>query len=594
MTLICQLKDGYMLAKIGNKYAAMYTGYPYPDTLQPSQVRLDKLVSKLGLESSPKYTIEYLISVMSPYIGTDMLLSETDMCDLLTEGRVLGIVSDKKPRTSIFFDCALFTIYYIENITNSAFFAQVVMKSNIVTAQGRWCFVIHYHKDLDTLCKSTLVDKSKIKGSKQFDETFRQVFGISVDKMAFYYNELYKVLPKLGTEEYFLSKNTGMEQFHICSYKAPAVAMTDLKRDITNVLGLGELYYNDNKTGEQVKTALIGVFGYNVLGHILGYDFAREYLGFDYMQLLALYSCAYNISSEDNKQNIAKDIDDLLKDQIKRIGFSACHVEIDINSNGDLVLLSSPYVYYMYKNNLMKLNVTYASSVLTGSKSRLELSAEEEICRVTFEAFTDMNAKSFEKKLLYYFVAAELAMSLPNITSTNCRDGHSVFSLRNVLKTIIPNFDRLVLMGAIENDTDFSFLLALRFSFTCKGFGWGDRVPRILDSALDEMDCFAEEEKSFITMLPFLKTVVSITDGGNTYNVEVHLHNANNLEDKEGYYTPRFRDSFIERVRPVFEMFALTSCIKFPEYGVARLYKDYTREFSYFDDVFSIVLKKRS
>lgn len=593
MKFICQLKDGYMLAKIGNRYAAMYTGYPYPDTLQPSQVRLDKLVSELGIESSSKYTIEYLISVMSPYIGTDLALSVIDMYELLTEGKVLGIISDKKPRTSIFFDCALFTIYYTENMINSAFFDQVVERGRFVGAQGSWCFVIHYHKNLDTLFKPTLVDKSEIKGSKQFDKFFRQSFGVSVDKLAFYYNELYKALPKLGTEEYFFSKNTGMEQFHVCSYKAPTVAMTDLKRDITNVLGLGEVYYNRHKTGEQVTTALIGVFGYNVLGGIIDYDLAREYLGLDCMQLLALYSCAYNISLEGNKQSIAKDIDELLKDSIKKIGFNACSVNADLNSDGDLVLLTSPYVHYMYKNNLMRMNITYSSSVLTGSKSQLEVTAEEGVCRVTFDAFRDLNAKSYEKKLLYYFVAAELAMSHPN-NKVTCRDGHSVFSLRNVLKTIIPNFDRLVLMGAIENAVDLSFLLAVRFSFSCGSLKSSNRVPLILDSALDEMGCFSEEEKSFIAMLPFLKTVVDITDGGSTYTVEVHLHNANTLEDEEGYYTPRFKDSFIENVRPVIEMFALISCIKFPEYGVARLYKDYTREFSYFDDIFSVILKKRS
>ena len=591
MEFICQLKDGYMFAQIGkDKYAAVHTGYPYPDTKQPSQVGFDELISNLGIKSNPKYTVEYLISLMTPFVSNDMLLSEETLCLLLQTGDPSIIAGREKSRVSVFFDCSFFTIYYIENMNNSAFFTQACEKMTSPDAQGDWCFLVHYHKWKDTLYKPVLVDKFKIAGNKQFDRVFRQVFDVSEEKFAFYYNELYKIIPKLGLQHYFFDKETCVEQFHICSYKAPRAALTDLQTSISCVLSLHSVYSDFDNSDGQIGRALRQVYGFNVIKDQQLRNMITTNSGLGSMQLLALYSCVYNESSSVNKENIAKDIDDVLKEIIRSLGTLFCDLEVGLSSGDDLQFLTSPYLYFMYKHNMFSMDTNYVYSVLAASKSRLSINPKTEKCRVVFNAFKDLNAKYYEKKLLYYFVATKLESAISNGRVTY-KDGHSVFSHRNALKTIVPNFDRLVLMGAIDNGMDIPFMLSVRFSFNLAFVGGTSLVPEVLDSALDEMDCFLEEEKSFITLLPFART--DFTKRDDDYYFTLTLFNGHRIVDEEGYYTPRFRDSFLKNVRPVFEMLAIVSCVKVPERGIARLYKDYTREFSYSCGIFSVVLKKR-
>lgn len=595
MEFICQLKDGYMFAKVGkDKYAVVHTGYPYPDTIQSSQVRLSEVISDLGIKSSPKYTkytVEYLISLMTPYFGSDMLFSEEILRILLQTGDTSIIAGIKKSRISVFFDCSFFTIYYVENMHNSAFFVQACEKMiSPEDAQGDWCFLVHYHKWVDTLYKPVLVNKSKIEGHKQFDRVFRQVFEVSEEKLAFYYNELYKILPKLGLKHYFFDEDTYAEQFHICSYKAPRAALTDLYTSIVNVLSLHSVYSDFDNSDGQIGRALRQVYGVNVLKDQQLRSIITTNSGLECMQLLALYSCVYNESSSVNKENIAKDIDEVLKEIIRSLGTLFCALEVGLSSGNDLQFLASPYLYFMYKHNMFSMDTNYVYSVLAASHSRLSINPKTEKCRVIFDAFKDLNAKSYEKKLLYYFVATVLESTISN-GRVAYKDGHSVFSHRNALKTIVPNFDRLVLMGALDNGMDIPFLLSVRFSFNLTFVDGTSLVPEILDSALDEMDCFLEEDKSFITLMPFART--EFTKKDDDYYFTLNLFNGHRIADEEGYYTPRFRDSFLKNVRPVFEMLALVSCVKVPQQGIARLYKDYTREFSYSYGIFSVVLKKR-
>lgn len=599
MKYICQLTDGYMLAQIFPlAYKVVRTGYPYPDTPLPSNVMLEHLKKKINVsDPDDRYTIKYLIKVLTPYFESDRLLTDKMLKEIIETG-ILGSKSvlSKNEVCSVFFDCKFFSIYYVECIENSVLMDRMKTLLEGAEPEKGWVsvYIIHWHKGKNTIQLPKMMDKHIFETYDSFESLLREEVGVSVHDFKSQLDDLYDSLPKLNTDKVMLIPDYDFEQascYTCVQSKNVDSCVRGLVREIMSTIGLLRVFSSEQQYKTIVLKTLKEVYGYNVLIGIYERNNAIDKM---MKWKLVMYCSIYSVGNAENKKLYGAYIKDLINDLIRtlHLDFSRFNVILDEDENAEI--LCSPFIYAMAESGIWqerKYNIFQTNLLCNRAISKKDLVKTKLGVRyaVNLKSLFGDEFSSYERKLLQFFVLARFYSNL-GLSIFDMKEGHTKFSYQNLYKALLKNYERLVLMGEVDEfDDDKCFIsYSIRYGYRFTMNPSKDYVTELLDVALDETDEFTEEEKSFIMLMPHL--IFDIKQEGNKQVFIVDMLSPRERSNRKTVYKTNFRDGFIESIRTVFELFALANICTLPV-SMSRVWKSCSRDFSYFDDVFCVIFE---
>ena len=592
---VSQLKKGCMLRKTGtDKFRIIRTGYPYPDTPMLSQDMVNSLVSWLGIDR--EVSVAELASYFDPVYDDGTIGLSKDELKSVIENRGVGVLGSYTG-FSIFFNCQFFSIYYIDDMVNSSAVAHIREKFEL-TKSSSWesGFILHIHKGKQEVKLGIGTPAEEFDIYKKFLYAFEKVALLPADVLRNYLNILYSSLPDLklsvGTlnpyskVEYFVFKPLRPDSFDsnglIQTFKS-------LYSTVASVLGLHTLCYKSRTlTVSPVRTVLEEFWGYNVFSDLANTLIPQnsEMLRSEYLNI-SLLCCI--ISCTDDKSLIREyqaKLKDCVNAAVKAL-VSMGYFEIDVDvMSGNVVVMYSPHVYWFWSNLMDELTVL-GVFVLRGKSGGRRSAYRKLINTDKFGVKFAENlgyvlrnyVSSFENKLFQYFL-----MSFNVFGINTIRDGHTEFSLRNILKTMIPAFDRKVMLGGIT-ETSFDKIFLRHYHTTPPAL---TKLPIVLDNALDETSVFEEYEKSFICYLANIEWRVV---NEKPYRVACQIY-----EDDFGIlkdvYIPSFSSEQLDKFSIVFKLGALALLYSRCD-DVSVFLKDYEYSLSYESGVFTVEFKEK-
>lgn len=585
---VSQLKKGYMLEKYDvDSFRVIKTGYPYPDTPMLSQDMVNSLVAWLGINR--EVSVIELASYFDSFYDIETLnLSKSELKSII-ENRSIGVLGSYTG-FSTFFSCQFFSIYYIDDLASSQAFDCLKEHLDLPfsdLSEHRTGFVLHYHKGKQKVKLGLGTPAEEVDCYKKFRYVFERVALLPSEVMSNYLDTLYTLLPTLKLTTSMLNPCSTVESFvfkQLHSFDVDALMQTfnSLYSSVISILGLHTLCYKSRVLlVSPVRTTFESIWGYNIFYDLtMPHELARSSF-FNIGLLCSLYSCTKNQSLRNEyKIKLTDFIDKAVKILIST-GYYETTADV---MDGDVVILHSPHVYWFYYRNRTAINGFLDRGIFV-----LDADSDKR-CIIKSDKFGVKYAENlgyilrdylspFENKLFQYFLMSFVVYDIKGV-----RLGHTEFSLRNVLKTFIPAFDRKVLFGGIT-ETDFSDIFTRRYRVPAPNT---TALPIILDNALDETSIFEEYEKSFIEYILYLKRSVI---KGKPYTVLCYLCEGTSLSHLEDAYKPYFSAEQLERFSVVFKMYALA--LLYSECDVITLLKDCQYNFSYSEDTFTMEFKEK-
>lgn len=590
---VSQLKKGYMLRKTGiDKFRVIRTGYPYPDTPMLSQDMVNSLVSWLGIDR--EVSVAELASYFDPVYDVDPIGLSKDELKSVIENRGVGVLGSYTG-FSIFFNCQFFSIYYIDDMENSSAVDRIREKFELTASKGNYWksgFILHFHKGKQDIKLGVGTPAEEFDIYKKFLYVFEKVALLPADELRNYLDILYSSLPDLKLSVGTLNPYSKVEYFvfkplRSDSFDSNGLMQTfkSLYSTVASVLGLHTLCYKSRTlTVSPVRTVLEGIWGYNVFSDLSntlmpqnGEMLRGEYLNISL--LCCIISCTDDQSLQREYQAKLKDCVNAAVKALVSKGYFAIDVDV---MNGNVVVLYSPHVYWFYSNLMDELTVL-GVFVLRGKSGYRKLINSDKF-GVKFAEnlgyILSDYVSSFENKLFQYFL-----MSFNVFGINKIREGHTEFSLRNILKTIIPAFDRKVMLGGIT-ETSFDKIFLRHYKTTPPAL---TKLPIVLDNALDETSIFEEYEKSFICYLSYLEWRVV---NENPYRVACQICDGWGFDALKDTYIPSFSSEQLDKFSIVFKLGALALLYSRCD-DVSVFLKDYEYSLSYASGVFTMEFKEK-
>lgn len=586
---VSQLKKGYMLEKYDkDSFRVIKTGYPYPDTPMLSQDMVNSLITWLGI--SREVSVTELAGYFDSFYDIETLNLSTDELRSIIENKSIGVLGSCTGFSN-FFSCQFFSIYYIDDLASSQAFD--CLKEHLDLhfsdfSNHKQGLVLHFHKSKQKVKLGLGTPAEEVDGYKKFRYVFERIALLPPEVMSSYLDTLYTLLPTLKLTLSMLNPCSTVESFmfrEVFSFEVNVLMQTfnSLYSSIISILGLHTLCFKSKTLlVSPVRTAMESIWGYNVFYDITEPHELAKSSFFNIGLLCSLYSCT---ESQSLRNEYKGKLTDFIDRAVKVLVSTGHYRTYEDTIDGDVVVLHSPHIYWFYCRNKATINgfldrgifVLKADSEHRGliKSDKFGVKYAENLGYILRDYVSP-----FENKLFQYFL-----MSFSVYDRGDGKYGHTEFSLRNVLKTFIPAFDRKVLLGGIP-ETDFKSIFMRRYHLSPPTI---TALPLILDNALDETSVFEEYEKSFIEYILYLDHSVIKKK---PYTIFCNLCSADSFSHLEDAYKPCFSAEQLKRFSTVFKMFALA--LLYSELDdLSILLKDYQYNFSYSEGTFTMEFKEK-
>lgn len=596
MEFICQLRNGHMLAEDNNEYKVARTGYPYPDTRLSSQNMLNELVEKLQIKKTDyEIPISLLADRLEPIFDNDAVFSEKVFKTILedcikNEREIKGYIY------SVFFSCPFFSIYYFYDSDKSvSYFSGNELTNYTVFYKGTdAAIILHFHIDKNTVKLPEPFDRKKEPIFANFDSIFKENYGVSVEQMETMLSSLDKYRGSL-TKAQLLDLTSPFEDLS-CAHSSVennasvdnlnlSFALKTIFLTIDTMLSFSDLVKISDPGYSVLSSVAKEIFGYNIIRGL----FCSE-LYFDRkLQTFSLSCILYYIETDAVTKCILKTrIKSLVKEFIATREVGTLDLKF-VSVDGNTHVRTFPYVYEIFQHgNFNSIGcISFQTNLLLGGDATNKCIVEDEegLCWYDIDLSKILKGvSSYENKLFQLWVA--ILVQEYNVSKLEL--GHTEYSIRNVIKTMVPNFDRLLMMGAFK-ELHPRELLVSRYNVSLFETYDGDKVVRALDDALDGENFFTDIEKSFIMALyTFLKNTE--TDNGIT-TVKITLLQEYSSEEMK-LLKPKFREGFLEHIEPIVKMYvSVHRCSN--AYGTAEYIRKHDIDFSFDGLSFVITIKRK-
>lgn len=511
MRYISQLNKGYMLVSSddGEKFKVKQTGYPYKSTEFPSQTMLDNLLTEFHIKGKAVVqTVADLIELMSDKYKLDTTYTRREMCQMLEFGSV-------DPFSSELFECKYFSVYSISDKYASYFYRNI--KDKLVSfhpqdEHSRGLFIVHWHKGVsEEDIPTSLPTKETF---SFFDTTLTNKIDLRTEDFIFCLDLIYDNLDKLGLGGALFDPEIVLESYSAYEISGRGTNTANrqlgvLISDILPYFNFFEEYMECRDSKNPVMRTLKELFGCDLFFGVKNYSILRKQYPFQ----LGLQCCVYPLLKEGvRKEECTGRIKGLVNEIAWAMGTSGTAMYYIIKDD-DIILLTSPYI---------DLVVDRDSILLSKEKEIGLVSLDNNEQMLGFNLGKDVKGllQGIEYRLYQYvilinssFGAMRTIMYYPDSKlkldddQKKSESRGTWFSYRNALKAIVPNFDRLYLMGAYNNLAMLN-VLELYYHVYDNSIHHAD-YTFALDYALG--DSYTVEEKSFILMLGRIDNIAKKT-----------------------------------------------------------------------------------
>lgn len=246
MKWICQLVNGRMLAMTEKDvFQVIQTGYPYPDTAQPSADMFYDLMIYLGIprEKRGKYSLQKLQFVLRG-IEPNTDIQKEDLRKLLTGEKP----SAPECYASIFFssnDCCIYAFFNMHLLKDKYIRGIFVSSLGAITKDDVFFLVHQKSAKIERICK--MVPRESLKDFKLFDDCIRTRNSLGWGTAEF--EKLYSYFKPVKFETYKLRADRDLLNIYIpCFFEF-----------LSNIFGLADSLYSRNfDILDEVCSALYG------------------------------------------------------------------------------------------------------------------------------------------------------------------------------------------------------------------------------------------------------------------------------------------------------------------------------------------------
>lgn len=577
MKYICQLKDGYMLAELvpNRTYGIVHTGYPYPDTEKPSQEMLEDLRRSLDVKDGGGIeTVAQLADSLSYLLGQKVVLNRKMLKSLLNTGTIKLNFTIYDETASVLFDCPLFTVYLITEVYRSTMFSMVVnyLEDESVTGGNSSMILCHIHKGICQLkVRTAKPDNYYIRA---FDRALESELSISGADLKLYLTKISENLDKINTGVELFNKDFMYEGF-ICQGTNLTIVerferdSSQLCSSLGDKLNAWGTYLHSNDSSNTIRRTFEEIYKFDMFCLHEKYAFVQ---GSCFK--LALMCIFYSLLEESQqKLKLKTDIMRNVTGLIKRLGvFSSKFYYIIKDDN--IWLLGSPYIYFGTKKGILPHGTIYTENQKNGIMTMPDGRKVFAIC-LHYDwggLITD-----YEARLYQYFVLKQkrsiFNRQIP-YWGSEYEEGHdSAFdgidpvdeenrSIRNILKVLQPNFDKLFLFGEYGNK-DMAQVLTNVYCYKSAVLRCSSLYKKALNWATQGVD-FSEGEEDFIL------SIASAYSRNLSVGIEFQFFNTK-YDDK---IMPRISDDFIKKLYSVLKVYILTRSA-FEEEDTVEVFRDF-------------------
>lgn len=538
MKYISQLNKGYMLVSSddGEKFKVKQTGYPYKSTEFPSQTMLDNLLTEFHIkDKAVVQTVADLIELMGDKYRLDNLYTRREMCQMLEFGTI-------DPFSSELFECKYFSVYSISDKYASSFYKNIKDKLVGFHPQdefSRGLFIVHWHKGVAEEDIPTSLPAKETHSF--FDTTLCNKIDLHIEDFIFCLDLIYDNLDKLGLGGALFDPETVLE-----SYSAYEISNVNgdtasrqlgvLINDILPYFNFFEEYMECRDINNPVMRTLKELFGCDLFIGVKNYRILREQYPFQ----LGLQCCVYPLLQEGvRKEECTGRIKGLVNEIAWEMGISGTDIYYIIKDD-DIILLTSPYVDLVIDRDSLLLSKEKEVGLfsLGENEQMLGFNLGKDVKGLLhgieyrlYQYVILINSSFGAMRTVRYYPDSKLELDDDKKRSES---RGTWFSYRNALKAIVPNFDRLYLMGAY-NDLPMVDILEMYYHVYDNSIHHAD-YTFALDYALD--DSYTVEEKSFILML-------GRVDAANRKSL---------INEDLGKLNPVLSEDFIKKLEVVFKI----------------------------------------
>lgn len=493
----------------GEKFKVKQTGYPYKSTEFPSQTMLDNLLTEFHIKGKAVVqTVADLIELMSDKYKLDTTYTRREMCQMLEFGSVDSFSSE-------LFECKYFSVYSISDKYASYFYRNI--KDKLVSfhpqdEHSRGLFIVHWHKGVsEEDIPTSLPTKETF---SFFDTTLTNKIDLRTEDFIFCLDLIYDNLDKLGLGGALFDPEIVLESYsaYEISGRGTNTANRQLEVLISDILpyfNFFEEYMECRDSKNPVMRTLKELFGCDLFIGVKNYRILHE----QYLFQLGLQCCVYQLLQEGvRKEECAGRIKGLVNEIAWEMGTSGTDIYYIIKDD-DIILLTSPYVDLVIDRDSLLLSKEKEVGLfsLGENEQMLGFNLGKDVKGLLhgieyrlYQYIILINSSFGASRTVRYYPDSKLELDDDKKRSES---RGTWFSYRNALKAIVPNFDRLYLMGAYNN-LPMVDILEMYYHIYDNSIHPAD-YTFALDYALD--DSYTVEEKSFILMLGRIDNIAKKT-----------------------------------------------------------------------------------
>lgn len=577
MFYVCQLRDGYMLTQEERGiYRVLETGYPYMDTKMPSQDMLDGLIGYFEIHDSAKIkTIQELADVLTPLFGFNQQITAEELKSILLNGALPFEVANTLYKV---FECKYFSIYQVYGYKTKEVLRQLAEKGYAVKSEFvnyNHAYILHSHsRNKEVLFEdaSLCTDDHSV---QFFLKELERRIGLDISEFKLILDTIYDKASETGF--YFMCDDADAIEVlpDVTNGRISSpIEATATMRWLLSWLNPWKEYCRCSSMDGSAKRALEELMGCNLFNRVDYKFFGGETIS------LGLYLWYYGVVDLPEKARVKDRLKDLINSSIRRYNFASSDMFYTIE-NDNIVLIMSPYVKYADSPLSDKL-----LSRTLGRQLR-KMPNGEDMCVITidprnvFKGLTDVERRWFQ-----YFIMRYLAYVMSRrikYCDLNKEEWYSPtgipdikFTLRDSLKAIKPNFDRLFMMGAYDTD-DIRKVASIYYLYegTNNSYFDSNYLPA-LEFAMRNQSEFTPSEKAFL--LGFTDTIDLESDSsGHHYSFCLY---SKMFSEK---LAPALSDDFLEKLKTIFKMYLAATELSAPSYQLDKFkfnftYKNYVFE----------------
>lgn len=579
MFYICQLRDGFMLAQEKRGvYKVVETGYPYMDTNLPSQTMLNSLLRHFNIYDSAKVrTIEELADALKPVFGLDKAMTANELKSILAYGILPFEVEDSLYKV---FDCKYFEIYQVYGYRTKEVLRDLKNRGYNSPSYNflnfNHAYILHSRAKNNEVLFEDASLSTDTDNVRYFIKELEKRIGLSISDFKLILDTIYDKIIETGF--YFLCDEE--DEIEILpdvtnGGTSSPIEATATVRWLLSWFNPWEEYCKHSNMDSAIKRALEELEGCNLFNRVNYRYFGGETVA------LGLLLCYYGVADKSEKERVKEYIKDLIISTTNRLGLTSSDLFYGVE-NDNIVLLMSPYTKYneisnVTHNLLSKIKDIHIRKMPNGE----DMCALSMGMTVTLKTLTDV-----ENRWLQYFVLRDFAYIMNckvQYCDLNIEEWYSKaavpdvkFTLRDSLKAIQPNFDRLFMMGAYES-VSIETVASNVYNYTrYENSVFDPNYLPALEFAMQGQSEFTFNEKAFL--LGFVNIIDAEYDGSEHY--------FNFCIFRKWYgekLAPVLSDEFIEKLKVVFKMYIIAYRLTEPAYQLATfrfefLYKNYVFE----------------